>query len=105
MNYQPKINRRAFVIGSAAGGLALSFGLPAGALAQAAGGREQFGEVLSPNELGIWVAIKPDETVAIRIVRAEMGQGSQTGLAQLIDRKSTRLNSSHIPLSRMPSSA
>ena len=84
MNYQPKINRRAFVIGSAAGGLALSFGLPAGALAQAAGGREQFGEVLSPNELGIWVAIKPDETVAIRIVRAEMGQGSQTGLAQLI---------------------
>ena len=27
------------------------------------------------------------------------------GLAQYIDRKSTRLNSSHIPLSRMPSSA
>ena len=27
------------------------------------------------------------------------------GLSQLLDRKSTRLNSSHIPLSRMPSSA
>ena len=28
--------------------------------------------------------MKPDDTVAIRVVRAEMGQGSQTGLAQLI---------------------
>jgi len=83
MNFVPKINRRAFVIGSAAGGLALGFGLPTTALA-AVGDRAQFGEVLSPNELGIWVAIKPDNTVAIRVVRAEMGQGSQTGLAQLI---------------------
>jgi isoquinoline 1-oxidoreductase beta subunit len=82
MNYQPKINRRAFVIGSAAGGLALGFGLPVSALAN--GGREQFGENLTSNELGIWVAVKPDDTVAVRIVRAEMGQGSQTGLAQLI---------------------
>lgn len=84
MNFQPKINRRAFVIGSAAvvGGLAL--GIPFGdALAQA-GAANQFGENLTPNELGIWVAIKPDDTVAIRVVRAEMGQGSQTGLAQLI---------------------
>jgi isoquinoline 1-oxidoreductase beta subunit len=40
--------------------------------------------VLTSNELGIWVAIKPDDTVCIRVVRAEMGQGSQTGLAQLI---------------------
>jgi isoquinoline 1-oxidoreductase beta subunit len=87
MNYQPKINRRAFVIGSAAvGGLAFGIDLPfgpKGALAQA-GDRAQFGEVLTPNELGIWVAVKPDDTVAIRVVRAEMGQGSQTGLAQLI---------------------
>ena len=29
----------------------------------------------------------------------------QAAVATLIDRKSTRLNSSHIPLSRMPSSA
>src|SRR5437899_2428927 len=56
---------------------------PKGALA-APGDRAQFSENLSPNELGIWVAIKPDDTVAIRVVRAEMGQGSQTGLAQLI---------------------
>jgi isoquinoline 1-oxidoreductase beta subunit len=87
MNFVPKINRRAFVIGSAAaGGLALGIDLPfgpKGALA-APGDRAQFSENLSPNELGIWVAVKPDDTVAIRVVRAEMGQGSQTGLAQLI---------------------
>jgi isoquinoline 1-oxidoreductase subunit beta len=85
MNFVPKMNRRSFVIGSAAGGMALSFGVPFGtpdALAQ--GGRDQFGENLTPNELGIWVAIKPDDTICIRVVRAEMGQGSQTGLAQLI---------------------
>src|SRR5689334_4829020 len=87
MNFVPKIthqiDRRAFVVGSAAaGGLMLPFG-PKAALA-APGDRAQFSENLSPNELGIWVAVKPDDTVAIRVVRAEMGQGSQTGLAQLI---------------------
>ena len=35
-------------------------------------------------ELGTWVMIKPDDTVVIRVVRAEMGQGSLTGLAQLV---------------------
>src|SRR5712671_2090217 len=84
MNFVPKINRRSFVIGSAAaGGLALGIDLPFGpksALAEP-GDRAQFSENLTPNELGIWVAVKPDDTVAIRVVRAEMGQGSQTGLA------------------------
>ena len=86
MNMVPKMNRRAFVIGTAAaGGMALGFDLPFGAAALAQSSPAQgFGENLSPNELGIWVAIRPDDTVAIRVVRAEMGQGSQTGLAQLI---------------------
>ncbi len=85
MNFQPKLNRRAFVIGSAAVGGGLALGIPLGGEAFAqAGPAEHFGERLTPNELGIWVAIKPDDTVAIRVVRAEMGQGSQTGLAQLI---------------------
>lgn len=83
MNFQPKLDRRAFVIGTAAVGGGLTLGIPFDkALAQ--GAANQFHETLTPNELGIWVAIKPDETVAIRVVRAEMGQGSQTGLAQLI---------------------
>ena len=39
-----------------------------------------------------------------KIPPGEISQ-SYMALAQLLDRKSTRLNSSHIPLSRMPSSA
>ncbi len=35
-------------------------------------------------EINAWVVIKPDDTVIIRIARAEMGQGTLTGLAQLV---------------------
>jgi isoquinoline 1-oxidoreductase beta subunit len=36
------------------------------------------------SEVNAWVVIRPDETVVIRIMRSEMGQGSLTGLAQLV---------------------
>ena len=39
------------------------------------------------------------------IARALRNRGVAQGMRQAADRKSTRLNSSHIPLSRMPSSA
>jgi isoquinoline 1-oxidoreductase beta subunit len=74
-----RLNRRSFIIGSAgaAGGLALGLQLPFGGPAVA---RAQDG---SP-EIGVWVAIGPDDTVNIRVVRSEMGQGTITGLAQLV---------------------
>ena len=78
MNFVPKMNRRAFVVGTAAvgGGLALGLDLPFGPkVVRAADG--------SP-ELGVWVVVRPDDTVAIRCVRTEMGQGTMTGLAQLV---------------------
>jgi len=76
MNFVPKMNRRSFVIGAAAAGGGLALNVPFGMdAAQAETGAA---------EQGIWVSVKPDDTVGIRIVRAEMGQGSQTGLAQLI---------------------
>jgi isoquinoline 1-oxidoreductase subunit beta len=78
MNYMPKIDRRSFLVGTAAvgGGLSLGFAVPFGAdTALAQGGTP---------ELNAWVVVRPDETVVIRIARAEMGQGSQTGLAQLV---------------------
>src|SRR6202049_4710662 len=79
MNHMPKLNRRAFVIGSAAlgTGLALGLDIPFGgpAVVRAADG--------SP-EVNCWVVIRPDDTVVIRIARSEMGQGSLTGLAQLV---------------------
>ena len=75
----PKLSRRAFVIGTAAAGAGLSLGLdiPFGGptVVRAADG--------SP-EVNAWVVIRPDDTVVIRIARSEMGQGSLTGLAQLV---------------------
>jgi len=74
-----QMNRRAFVIGSATlgAGLAIGLDIPFGgpAVVRAADG--------SP-EIGAWVVVRPDDTAVIRIARSEMGQGSLTGLAQLV---------------------
>jgi isoquinoline 1-oxidoreductase beta subunit len=35
-------------------------------------------------EVNAWVVVQPDDTVVIRIARSEMGQGTLTGLAQLV---------------------
>ena len=75
------LSRRKFIVGSAAagGGLALGFQFPLGidpAEAKSAG--------RAYTEVNAWVVIKPDETCAIRIARSEMGQGTLTGLAQLV---------------------
>ena len=35
-------------------------------------------------EVNHWIVVKPDDTAVIRIARAEMGQGTHTGLAQLV---------------------
>jgi isoquinoline 1-oxidoreductase beta subunit len=79
MNPIPSMNRRSFVLGTAAvgGGLALGFDVPLGGptAARAADG--------SP-EVNAWVVIRPDDTVVVRIARSEMGQGTLTGLAQLV---------------------
>src|ERR1700719_4486414 len=80
-----KLSRRAFVVGSSAaagGGLALGFQLPLGAgQAWALGGLDA---VDGGTEVNAWVVIKPDDTCMIRIARTEMGQGTRTGLAQLV---------------------
>jgi isoquinoline 1-oxidoreductase subunit beta len=74
----PKFDRRSFIIGTAAvgGGLALGLQIPFGSNVV----RAQDG---SP-EVTAWVVIRPDETVVIRVARSEMGQGTITGLAQMV---------------------
>src|SRR3989442_14741591 len=74
----PKIDRRSFIIGTAAvgSGLALGLKIPFGATVV----REQDG---SP-EINVWVVIRPDDTVVVRVARSEMGQGTITGLAQMV---------------------
>src|SRR5262245_35961824 len=76
MNYVPKIDRRSFVIGTAAAGAGFSLGmtLPFG---------EAFAQGATP-ELNAWVVVKPDDTVVVRFARSEMGQGALTGLCQLV---------------------
>lgn len=69
--------RRLFLQSSAAaGGLMLGFHVPGLAAEAPAAG--------ATPELNVWVVVQPDETVTIRIARSEMGQGTLTGLAQLV---------------------
>jgi isoquinoline 1-oxidoreductase subunit beta len=67
--------RRQFLIGAAAiagGGLAVGMNFV------------QAQPLSGAPEVGVWVVVKPDDTCVIRIVRSEMGQGTRTGLAQLV---------------------
>ncbi len=65
------LGRRFFLASTAAGAFSLGWKIPA---AQAATGAE----------VGIWAEIHADDTVIVRIARSEMGQGTLTGLAQLV---------------------
>ena len=61
---------RRLVLGAAAGLFSLGFSTARG-------------QTASP-EINAWVVVKPDDTVVIRIARSEMGQGTLTGLAQMV---------------------
>ena len=71
------LSRRNFLVGATAatGGLTLGFTIP---FADEAAAQSL------PPEVNAWVVVKPDDTVVIRIARVEMGQGTLTGLAQLV---------------------
>ncbi len=71
------LSRRGLLAGSAAAAGAFSFGftIPFGSEALAQG---------ATPEINAWVVIHPDDKVVIRIARSEMGQGTLTGLAQLV---------------------
>jgi isoquinoline 1-oxidoreductase beta subunit len=77
MTIHTSIGRRKFVVGATAvaGGFSLGMRLPF------TDGTADAAEV---QEINAWVVIHPDDKVVVRIARSEMGQGTLTGLAQMV---------------------
>lgn len=73
----PSPARRGFLKSSAAtaASLVVAFHIPFA--------REAVAQDATP-EINAWVVVRPDDTIVIRIARSEMGQGTLTGLAQLV---------------------
>jgi isoquinoline 1-oxidoreductase beta subunit len=76
------ISRREFLISTTTvgAGFALGLYLPLGSSMALAAAETSS----AAPEVNAWVVIEPDDTVIIRIARSEMGQGTLTGLAQLV---------------------
>jgi isoquinoline 1-oxidoreductase subunit beta len=74
-------SRRRFIVGTAAAGGGLALGL---AVPFADAQLTVQNSLGAAPELNVWVVVRPDDTCVIRIARAEMGQGTLTGLAQLV---------------------
>jgi isoquinoline 1-oxidoreductase beta subunit len=80
------ISRRQFLGASAslsaavAGSLVVGFHVP---FIKSAEAQTTLNQGTAP-EINAWVVVQPNDTVVIRIARSEMGQGSLTGLAQLV---------------------
>ncbi len=72
------LERRGFLV-KAAGGLSLAFFLPEiSKIAEAQASTAQ------PGQVNVWLKIATDETVTLTIGSSEMGQGSFSGLAQIL---------------------
>jgi isoquinoline 1-oxidoreductase subunit beta len=87
MTTNTNTSRRHFIVGSSAiaTGLAIGFDLSFISAANAAIGTGTTAMTpLATPEIGVWVVVKPNDDVIVRIVRSEMGQGTITGLAQMV---------------------
>jgi isoquinoline 1-oxidoreductase beta subunit len=79
------VSRREFLVKSTALGTGFSLGLSLPFFSRAAFAADgAAAQALSTPEMNAWVVIQADDTVIIRIARSEMGQGTLTGLAQLV---------------------
>ena len=79
-----QVSRREFLVGSAKLGAGFSLGLYLPLNGAGAAERWDQNPSAGQPEVNAWVVIEPDDTVIIRIARSEMGQGTLTGLAQLV---------------------
>ena len=76
----PNLSRRQFIVGSAAAGAGLALGIAVPLVPRLAVAQTP----LASPEIGAWVVVQPDDAVVVRVVRSEMGQGTITGLAQMV---------------------
>lgn len=77
-----QLSRRNFIVSTGAAGLAIGV---LGGCARASKEADIDYSAMPPNpEVNAWVHIHHDDTVTIRVARSEMGQGTATGLAQLV---------------------
>ena len=80
MTTVPGLSRRGFIVGTGATGLTIGILAACGP-----GGKDAPAEAgPPPPEVNAWVHIGTDDIVTVRIARSEMGQGTLTGLAQLV---------------------
>ena len=77
----PGLSRRGFLRTSVAagGGLLVAFHIP-----PLLGDAQAQSGAADGTEVNVWVVVHPDDRIVIRIARSEMGQGTLTGLAQLV---------------------
>ncbi len=81
-------SRRGFIVGTSTAGIGLSLGVLAGCSNagqdKGNGAAADYSHLPDNPEVNAWVHIHHDDTVTIRIARSEMGQGTITGLAQIV---------------------
>ena len=78
------LSRRHFIVGTSAIGAGLSLGVLSGCKDTSAPKDVDYSHLPPNPEVNAWVHIHHDDTVTVRIARSEMGQGTSTGLAQLV---------------------
>lgn len=76
-------SRRAILAGAAVSGGALALGIGPDGIVSGANAQRPAG-VPPPAPVTAWLLIHADDRVVVRIARSELGQGTATGLAQLV---------------------
>ncbi|MGH1420624.1 MAG: molybdopterin cofactor-binding domain-containing protein [Hyphomonas sp.] len=84
MSILDKVSRRGFIVGASTVGAGLSIGILSACGDSNSAGDAAKNDGPPPEEVNAWVHIGLDDVVTIRIARSEMGQGTLTGLAQLV---------------------
>jgi isoquinoline 1-oxidoreductase beta subunit len=76
MRKQPALTRRFVLLGGA--------GLTIGLVAAAYWGKSAKSPAVRSHDITAWIAVMPDGATIVRVINVDMGQGAQTGLAQLV---------------------